>query len=162
MSALLAFTNRSEQPGLPPPYMPLPITPRRQPMPPRPIGHVQDIDWQKLKLKQEVTPDFALKGLEDVYVIDNRSAVAAFIEQNRLRGLLLQAREPLDVAFGKATVRTLTLVQDDEGFETLFCLILFYGDMNDARLALRSFDQRWWLARADQAVGKLNFDFELV
>ncbi len=116
--------------------------------------------WQRLK--PEVPPDSALKGLEDAYVIDDRSAVAAFIEQNRLRGLLVQAREPLNAAFGEAAVKTLTLIDDDEGFNTLFCLIVVSGDMHEARLALGSFDQRWWLARSDQAAGKLNFDFELV
>ena len=166
MSALLEFTNRLEQPGVPLPYTHLPIAPwpserpPEQPRPPRPVGPLQDINWQRLK--RELPPDFALKGLEDAYVIDNRSAVAAFIEQNRLRGLLLEAREPLNTAFGESAVKTLTLVQDDEGFDTLFCLILVSGDMNDARLALRFFDQRWWLARSQRAAGKLNFDFELI
>ena len=88
--------------------------------------------------------------------------MAAFIKQNCLRELLLQAREPLNTAFGESAVKTLTRVQDDEGFDTLFCLILVSGDMNDARLALRSLDQHWWLARSQRADGKLNFDFELI
>ena len=164
MSALLEFTNRLEQPGVPPPSTHLPIAPwpsersTEQPRPPRPVGPLQDIHWQRLT--GEVPADFSLKGLEEIYVIDNRSAVAAFIKQNCLRALLLQAREPLHAAFGESAVRTLTLVQDDEGFETLFCLILVSGDMNEARLALRSFDQQWWLVHCDQAAGKLNFDFD--
>ena len=111
---------------------------------------------------REAPPDSPLKGLEDAYVISDHAAVAAFIKQNRLRGLLLQAQEPLNAAFGEGAVKRLALVDDDEGFDTLFCLILVSGDMNEARLALRSFDQHWWLARFDQAAGKLNFDFELV
>ena len=166
MSALLEFTNRLEQPGVPLPCTPLPIAswprqrPTEQPKPPRPVVPLQDIHWQRLT--REVPPDFELKGLEDIYVIDNRSAVADFIKQNRLCGLLLEAREPLNTALGESAVRTLTLVQDDEGFDTLFCLILVSGDMNEARLALRSFDQCWWLARSQRANGKLNFDFELI
>lgn len=112
--------------------------------------------------KAPVTSASAIKGLEDVYVIENRLDVAAFIQENRLRGLLLQARNPLHAAFGEGAVKTLTLVTDDEGFKTLFCLVMVQGDMVEARRALRSFDQQWWLARSELASGKLNFDFELV
>jgi len=103
-----------------------------------------------------------LDELEQAYVFDERSAVAAFMQRNRIGGLLLEARGPLNAAFGKAAVKSLTLVEDDEGFTTMFCLILFPGDMLTARSALRSFDERWWLARSRQAGGKLNFDFELI
>ncbi len=165
MSALLGFTNLLQQPRIPPP-MPPPIAtwmseqPTEQSKPPRPFGPHQDIYSQRLKW--EVPPDSALKGLEDAYVISDRSTVAAFIEHNRLRGLLLQARDPLNAAFGETAVKRLMLMDDDEGFNTLTCLIAVSGDMHEARLALRSFDRRWWLVRSDQAAGKLNFDFDLV
>ncbi len=110
----------------------------------------------------EVHRDPALKGLEDGYVIDDRPAVAAYIGQNSLREVLEQAREPLNAAFGQGTVKKLTLSEDDEGFAALFCLILIPGDLPSAKLALRSFDEQWWLARSGQAGGKLNFDFELI
>ena len=110
----------------------------------------------------EVLTHAAIKDLEDVYVIDDRPAVAAFIEANRLRSLLLQARNPLNAAFGEESIKTLTLVHDDEGFTTLFCLVMVFGDMQKARRALKSFDQQWWLARSGQVAGKLNFDFELI
>ena len=113
-------------------------------------------------MPQKTAPERTQAELPDVYVIEDRSTVAAFIEENRLRGLLLQARNPLNAAFGEAAVKTLTLVRDDEGFKRLFCLVMAPGDMQEARRALRSFDQQWWLARCEQAAGKLNFDFELV
>ena len=61
-----------------------------------------------------------------------------------------------------AALKRLALVDDDEGVVTLFCLVAVYGDTRDARLALRSFDQQWWLGHCDQTSGKLNFDFDLV
>jgi len=106
--------------------------------------------------------DLALTELERVYVFEDRSEVASFMERNRIRELLLEAREPLNAAFGEGAVKKLTLVEDDEGFTALFCLVLVTGDMRAARLALRSFDEQWWLARSGQAGGKLNFDFELI
>ena len=166
MSALLQFTNRPEQPGVLLSYEP-PLTgiwlaeqPTEQPKTLEPTGLLQSIDWQRLN--RDGHPDSSLKGLDEVYVIDQRCMVAAFIERNRLHGLLLLARDPLNAAFGEATVKTLALVHDDEGSTTLYCLILAGGDMREARLALRSFDEHWWLDHFHQGNGKLNFDFELI
>lgn len=103
-----------------------------------------------------------LNGLEGVYVLDDRARVAQFIEQRRLRNLLLQARGPLTDAFGEAAIKRLSVVEDDEGSRTLLCLVAVPGGINEARRALRSFDQRWWLAHCGNAAGKLNFDFDLV
>ncbi|MBI2816214.1 MAG: hypothetical protein HYX72_04680 [Acidobacteria bacterium] len=153
------------QPTVPPPYAPWKGAARLdkmrtgQPSPRRPPARIQQIDW--LRHNREVVGETTLKGLDDSYVIENRRRVAAFIERNRLRAFLQQARKPLNDAFGEATVKTLTIVCDDEGFETLFCLVRFTGDMRQAKLALNSFDEHWWLMRSDQVAEKLNFDFEL-
>ena len=104
----------------------------------------------------------ALGTLKEAYVLEDRSAIPAFITRNRLLELLLEARGPLTSSFGEAAVKKLTLVEDDEGFVTLFCLILVPDGMEEARQALDSFDESWWLARSGQVGGKLNFDFDLV
>ena len=107
---------------------------------------------------QTETPHF----LDDAYVIDDPPAVEAYIEDNGLRNLLIQAREPLDAAFGKDPAKKLTLAEDDEGVRTLCCVVLVPGDLRQAYMALKSFDERWWLAHARHWSGKLSFDFELV
>jgi hypothetical protein len=127
--------------------------------PSRAVGTIDDGYW--LMVKQEVPADRVTNGLDAVYVIADRDAVARFIEENRLRGLLMQARDPLNAAFGENAVKTLSLERDDEGFETLFCLVMTEGAMQGAKQALRRFDQQWWLSRAGQVAGRLNFDFEL-
>ncbi len=190
MSALVQFTNRPEQPIIPASsvsfldssYTLLIDVPMRPE-----LGTSHDVNPLATSASEQPTqtvgfrlggsfsqnigchvfnwegqPDPTLEGLEDEYVIDNRSAVAAFITQYRIRGLLLQAREPLNATFGKRPLKKLTLATDDEGCTTLFCLVRFPGEMQDARRALRSFDHRWWLGHSARAVGKLNFDFELV
>ncbi len=101
-------------------------------------------------------------GLEEVYVFDDRSRVTEFIERNRLRNLLLQARAPLMDAFGETAIKRLSVLEDDEGSETLVCLTGMSGSVDEARLALRSFDRYWWLAHCGRAGGKLNFDFDLI
>ena len=130
------------------------------PAPPRGAGEFQFRQWEGRHLT--VRRDLALTELERVYVFENRAEVSEFIERNRIRGLLLEAAEPLNAAFGEKAVKKLTVLDDDEGFTTLFCLILFPGDIAVARLALEFFDQHWWLPRSRQASGKLNFDFELI
>lgn len=106
--------------------------------------------------------DSTLKTLEKAYVLEDRSAIPPFARRNRLLELLLEAREPLTSAFGEAAVKKLTLVEDDEGFVSLFCSVLVPGSSDDARRALDSFDNSWWLAHSHEAGGKLNFDFELI
>jgi hypothetical protein len=74
----------------------------------------------------------------------------------------LHATDPLIQAFGEAAIRNLTLITDDEGYQTLFCLIMVSGALEEARSSLEQFDQQWWLTRCGQAAGRLNFDFELL
>ncbi len=109
-----------------------------------------------------VSPNIALSGLKEVYVFEDRARVAAFVEQNRLRNLLLEAHDPLVAAFGRLAIKKLSLVEDDEGSETLFCSIAVSGTLDEARHALKSFDQGWWLAHCAKVGRKLNFDFELI
>ena len=116
----------------------------------------------EITCSQEPLAGSALRTLEQAYVLEDRSAIPAFIRRNRLLEPLLEARAPLTSAFGEAAVKKLTLVEDDEGFVTLYCLILVPGGLEEARRALNSFDESWWLARCGQLGGKLNFDFELV
>jgi hypothetical protein len=111
---------------------------------------------------QERRHGLVLKELEPFYVFEDRDGIAAFIERNQLRGVLLEARGALNAAFGEVAVKKLTLIEDDEGFTQLFCLVLFPGDMGEARVALRAFDDRWWVTHSGRVSGKLNFDFELI
>ena len=99
--------------------------------------------------------------LGSAYKIDNNTQAGSFIEQNRLTDILVKAIEPLNRTFGKSLTKTLTVVEDEEGSRTLFCLVAFTGSPEDARKALDAFDRNWWLANARRFVGKLNFDFEL-
>jgi len=98
--------------------------------------------------------------LEAIYVIEDRPAVASFVGENRLRTLLLEARAPLDAAFGSETVKVLQLVTDDEGFTELFGLVMWPGSVERALEARAAFDRNWWLDRGTESAGKLNFDVE--
>jgi hypothetical protein len=133
----------------------------RLPTPTEQAGELQYSTLQE-RFDRETGRILALRELDQLYVFEDRSEVAYFIERNRLRELLLDAGEPLNAAFGKELLKKLTLATDDEGCTTLFCLVHVHGEMQEARRALRSFDHQWWLHHLTQAAGKLNFDFELV
>jgi hypothetical protein len=100
-------------------------------------------------------------SLDDAYVYEDRKTVLAFVNEHHLRGPLTQAIKPLNECFGER-LKVLTLASDDEGAESLFCLVKWRDNLQDARTALRTFDQQWWLAKCAQIGGKLNFDFDLV
>lgn len=102
-----------------------------------------------------------LDSLQSSYVIDNRTEVASFIENNQLTGVLVRAIDPIQKAFGTSTLRKLTILEDDDGDRTLFCLVAFPGTLEDAQTALDSFDRDWWVSNAKYA-SKLNFDYRLV
>jgi hypothetical protein len=88
--------------------------------------------------------------------------VERFIDENNLFDALMRARKPIETAFGSNVVKTLTLVEDDEGSKMLFCLMMVPGDMQTARRALKAFDEKWWIRESPSLRGKLNFDFELI
>ena len=122
---------------------------------PRAVGHSREF-------AQAMPPAQNVEALDEIYVWDDRPSVLRFIEDARVRGLLLDARLALDEAFGKEAIKCLSLVRDDEGFDTLFCLVRTRAQLEMATRALQAFDERWWLARSAEAVGKVNFDFDLV
>jgi hypothetical protein len=118
------------------------------------------ISWRDLN--RGIPTDGVLNSIETNYVIDSRNQVGGFIQGYRLRGLLLEAIKPLNIYFGADSIKALTLVTDDDDSESLFCLIITPGDMEEARRRLRSFDEDWWLGNSARSGGKLNFDFELI
>ena len=95
-------------------------------------------------------------------ITTNRRETFKFIETNDLLPILLKSEKYVSDAFGQASLKTLAIVQDDEGYRTLFCLVVFGGTLAEAQEALRSFDRDWWLRNSRKFGSKLNFDFELV
>lgn len=129
--------------------------------PPQTVGLLlQESYWGGII--QEVHAAPVTVGLDETYIIEDRPAVTRFIEEYRLHGLLVRAKEHLKNAFGGKALNTLTLICDDEGFETLFCNVILDADLRQAQQALRQFDETWWLPNVKQAAGRLNFDFQLL
>jgi len=115
---------------------------------------VQSLTWQPEPKN--------LTLLDDTYIIEDRAIVLRFINENRLLQVLLDAKAPLNANFGRESLKTLTLISDDEGFDTLFCVIAISGNIQQGRQALRTFDREWWVQRVSDVVGRLNFDFSII
>src|SRR5258708_7686011 len=92
-----------------------------QPKPPGSSIHVHTSNASTVYQRGDIgahTKDFPL--LDSVYVFENRRSVVEFFTEHRaVESLLLQAREALDRCFGQQATKTLKLVFDDEGGETL-------------------------------------------
>ena len=96
------------------------------------------------------------------YVMHKAATIRTFVSEHRLRSTLLEARKHLDAEFGQDSIKKLEIIRDDEGSETLFCSVVVRDNLRQAKVALRRFDDRWWLERIGKVAGKLNFDIELV
>jgi len=121
---------------------------------------VDDPLWQAFDMVQ--SRNGTVSSLEDAFIIEDRANVSRFIDQNHLAGLLRQAAQPLDATFGENAIKTLRLVRDDEGAETLFCFVITHVGLEAAMCSLRRFDEEWWIARCGLTAGRMNFDFELL
>lgn len=126
------------------------------------MGSISPKQLESFRQTWNALDDIVLTELQKYYVFEDRLAVAAFIVENHLLGPLLEARRSLDFNFAEDALKRLALEVDDEGFETLFCLISIPGDLRLAKEALRNFDENWWLALSGRVGGKLNFDIELI
>jgi hypothetical protein len=83
-----------------------------------------------------------------------------FILDKGLSRILAESKAHIDAAFGECE-KSLLLVDDPEGYQFLSCSVIWHGSLEDARKALQSFDDNWWLDRAGEFSGRLLFDFEL-
>jgi hypothetical protein len=86
--------------------------------------------------------------------------IEEFILDKDLSRILVESKAHIDAAFGECE-KALRLVDDPEGYQFLFCSVIWRGSIEDAQKALRSFDDNWWLDRAGEFSGRLLFDFEL-
>jgi hypothetical protein len=162
VSALLQFANYLEQQPVASPtcWVERPQGARAEQDPaskkyPRAVGLNRE-PTQALPLAQDT------EALDQIYVWDDRPSVLRFIEEAGVRRLLIDAHQALDDAFGSDAIKSLSLVRDDEGFDTLFCLVRTRAQLETASRALQAFDESWWLARSEETAGKVNFDFDLV
>lgn len=126
---------------------------------PQPAAHVKKVGVY-IKRQPQAVPN-GMADLNAQFVMTDAGEISKFILDKGLAFILLESKAHIEAAFGEA-VKTLKVVEDDEGHQTLFCLMVYSGHSQDAKQALSTFDHDWWLNRAGEFSDRLNFDFELV
>ena len=138
----------------------------RQRPEPEPEGRVQLSDLSGLEEQMSVyEAEFgrAIDALKRVYVFEDSKEVDAFLRSHRsVVSTLLDGAEHLRRSFGDDPPLLLAVMSDDGPPTTVNALVLWRGDPTDARLALRRFDESWWLNILRNVGGRIVFDFELV
>lgn len=114
-----------------------------------------------LSVEPRALPSGIEKALEAAFIFAKRQEALDFLAQHRwLVDLLFQAQAKLAEIFGAESPKLLDLYRDEEGSETLYCLLLAAGDPIPLSEGLGRFDEEWWLVHCGEARGLLNFDIE--
>src|SRR5215469_13596427 len=82
--------------------------------------------------RQELFVSEIVTALDSRFIIaTNRQEILRFVEANDLVHVLLQSEKHLKTAFGESSLKTLAIVEDDEGYRTLFCIVIFPGTLQE-------------------------------
>jgi hypothetical protein len=147
-----------------------------RPSPPRPMLH-QSLDAQTSPNAKEMIQlfssldlqmaehnkefDLAINTLRRMYMFSDDDEVTAFLKLNRtVAPLLIEAFSHMSGAF-TGTAILLELMNEEESSQTINALALWAGKREEARAALRKFDQEWWLDNIGKANGRIVFDYQI-
>ena len=134
---------------------------RVPPQPPQGLEVPDALEQQMRDLA--VQHEATLREVRRHFVLPSNSSVATFLTEHRtLSQILLEASRPLRECFGAETVFNLRAPTDESGSRTLYAVTMWPGSLREVREALAKFDDRWWVARSQQASGRLIFTYELV
>jgi hypothetical protein len=96
------------------------------------------------------------------FVMPADFSVETFLTEHRsLRQTLIEGEPHLKECFGSDRIFRLLVTADEAGSRTLYAVVIWPGEIRDAREALAKFDD-WWLAAARPGMGYLTFTYELV
>lgn len=120
-------------------------------------------DLKRQMADSAAKPVAALDEVRRCFVMPSDSSVSTFLSAHRaIPQILLEAEAHLKACFGRGVVLSLRAPVDASGSQTLYVVAMWSGNVRDARQALASFDDTWWMAHARQASGYLAFTYELV
>jgi phage-related protein len=110
----------------------------------------------------EADHEAAVAELRRSYIfLDDRGIRSFFRSHRTTPQLLIEAVPYLRLSFGVSTLFNLRATADEYGAQELYAVVVWPGDVRDVRLALRQFDEQWWIANSRQAPD-LTFTYELV
>lgn len=102
----------------------------------------------------------AVGELKTEYVFRNVAEIRLFFSTHRATTRALSNALPeLKRSFGEDVVYNLEALSDDDGFSSLYAIVVWRGSAEVAEAALEDFDERWWLNQPSQS--SLTFTYEL-
>lgn len=107
-----------------------------------------------------------LGEVERRYIFDEPEEIRAFLGRHPyLIDILVSARDPIERSFGKrASVQLWFYVDPEEeadDAESLGAIISSSLPLDDARQALRTFENLWWLDHISRSDARLTFDIHV-
>lgn len=120
-----------------------------------------DLEHQMAAQEEEFAASITM--LRKRFIFKSGETVGAFLRTHRtLIPILLEATLHLAYFFGADVPLALEVMSDDGPPNSINALALFNGDSTNARVALDSFDEAWWIANMRKASGRIVFDYDLV
>ena len=119
-------------------------------------------DWEQQMAAHD--GDFAatLKTLQQFFIFTNPEDVENFLRSHRsLVPILLDAAPHFRQSFAQAPL-ALDIMNDEGAPRTIYALALWRGNRADAKAALNTFDDQFWLDNLRKAAGRIVFDYELL
>lgn len=141
-------------------YQPLQAEPR-WPGPKQPASSFEGLERQMAEFSAQ--HDSLLSKVRRHYILPADSSVMTFLTEHRtLPPILLEAASHLTACFGAHAVFALRAPIDDSGWQTLYAVAMWPGNVREVREALAKFDDTWWIQYSREASGYLTFTYELV
>lgn len=104
-----------------------------------------------------------LRALLNIFVFEKNTRVRSFLEDHpSVSDLLLEAAPFLSQSFGDNAVLQLQIPPDEDIPVTIYAEALWEGTLEEARAALKNFDEAWWIANSRRASGRVVIDYQLV
>jgi hypothetical protein len=117
--------------------------------------------YEQIRPSRDVPTQF--RTLQQHYTVlgSDRRVIEVLEQEAALFSLLLEAVEPLRIAFGEKRLLQIRVQcsDDDRLLKVAVQLPADFG--SDPETALRSFDRAWWLNNCHRSGGVLVFDYEI-
>lgn len=104
-----------------------------------------------------------MKEVQNRFGMALDALVASFLANHRsLPHLLAEAFDRLQQAFGTRVVVNLEVSTDEDGYQTLYAIVLWRGDAHHAEAAFNSFVENWWIHRMNAPTADIAFVYQLI
>jgi hypothetical protein len=124
-----------------------------------PEAILADLDHQMDEHDKEFNS--SLETLRSIYMFSDHDVVQSYLKSNRtVVPVLIEAFPYMSRAFSGSPL-LLDVMTEDGTPRTINALALWWGKREDARTALRSFDDSWWLDNIGKANGRIVFDYQI-